>query len=173
MRRGDFIEVRKAHEDDEGFGRADLRPIDLQHIMAGDESDDRGVVAMRERNAGVSGDAQRRCHAGHDLERNAGIGQRFGLFAAAPEDERVAAFQTNDVEAAFAAIDQQRADLFLRQRVIRLLLADVDALGGSGSEIEQIRNWPGGRKESQSACSSRRLALRVMSSGSPGPAPTR
>jgi hypothetical protein len=37
---GDFIELRKSHEDDERFGGADLRPIDLPYIVAGDEGDD-------------------------------------------------------------------------------------------------------------------------------------
>ena len=48
---GDFVEVRKPHEDDESFGCADFRPIDLQHIMAGNKGDDRCVIAMRERDA--------------------------------------------------------------------------------------------------------------------------
>ena len=75
---------------------------------------------------------------GHDLERNAGVGQRFGFFAAAPEDERIAALQANDIQTAFAPVDEKRADLFLRERVFRFFLADVDALGGSGREVEQI-----------------------------------
>ena len=92
---------------------------------------------MRERNAGVRGDAQRRGDARHHFERNAGVGQRFGLFAAAPEDERIAALQPHHVQPAARALDQHRADLFLVKRVLRFLLADVDALGGSGREVEQ------------------------------------
>ena len=69
---------------------------------------------MRERHAGVSRDAERRRNAWHDFERNTCVGQGFGFFAATPEDERIAAFQTNDVEAAAAAIDEQSADFILR-----------------------------------------------------------
>ena len=93
---------------------------------------------MGERNARVSRNAKRRSNAGDDFERNAGVGQSFGLFAAATEDERIAAFQPDDVAAALAAFDKQRADLFLRERVFGFLLADVDALGGRGREIEKF-----------------------------------
>ena len=91
--RGDLGEGGQAHEDHQRLGVADLGPIDAVDLVAGDEGDHRGVLAMRERHAGVGRDAQRRGDAGHDLERNAGVGQRFGLFAAAAEDERIAALR--------------------------------------------------------------------------------
>ncbi len=94
---------------------------------------------MRQRNARIRRDAERRRNARHDFKRNTGAGKRLGLLAAAPEDERVAAFQPDHVEPAFTAVNQQRADFFLRQRVRRFLLADVDPLGGSGREVEQNR----------------------------------
>ena len=70
---------------------ADLVPIDLANGVAGHEGDGGGVVAMRERDAGVRGDAERRGDAGDDFERDAGIGERLGLFSAAAEEERIAA----------------------------------------------------------------------------------
>ena len=91
---------------------------------------------MGQRHAGIGGDAQRGGDAGHDFEGHAGVGQRFGLFPAPPEDERIAAFQTHHVPAAARALDQHGADLFLGEGVGRFLLADVDALGGGGREIE-------------------------------------
>ena len=92
---------------------------------------------MRERHAGVGGDAQRRGDAGDDFEGDAGIGQRFGLFAAASEDERIAALEPDHGEAAARALDQHGADLFLGEGVGGFLLADVEALGVGRGEIEQ------------------------------------
>ena len=50
----------------------------------------------------------------------------------------VAALQTDNIQTAFAPFDKERADLFLGERVFRLLLANVDPLGGRGCEVEQI-----------------------------------
>ena len=86
----------------------------LLDVMPGDKRDHRSVVAMRQRHARISRDAQRRRHAGHHFKRNARVGQRFGLFAAAPENKRIAALQPHHVQAAARALDQQLADLFLR-----------------------------------------------------------
>ena len=96
---GDFREGGEPHEDHQRFGHAHAVPIDGGDGVAGDEGHGGGVLAMGQRHAGISGDAQRRGDAGHDLEGDAGGGERFGLFAAAAEDERVAAFQTDHVRA--------------------------------------------------------------------------
>ena len=61
-----------------------------------------GVLAVRHRNSGVRRHRQRRADSRHDFERDSGGAQRFGLFAAASEDERIAAFQTNDLPSARA-----------------------------------------------------------------------
>ena len=92
---------------------------------------------MRERHAGVGGDAERGGDAGDDLEGDAGGGQRFGLFAAASEDEGVAALEADHGEAAARALDEHGADLFLGEGVDGLLLAGVDALGVGRGQIEQ------------------------------------
>jgi hypothetical protein len=96
------------------------------------------VVAVRERYAGVGGDAEWRCDTGHDFERHAGLSERFSFFTAAAEHERIAALETHHVEAACAAIDEQRADFLLRESVRGFFLANVEAFGGGGREIEQI-----------------------------------
>ena len=96
-------------------------------------------LAVRQRNAGVRRDAQRRGDAGNDFERHAGLGQRFGLLAAASEQERIAALQTDHVPATPRAVDEHGADLVLRVHAIGFLLADVDALGVGGGESEQRR----------------------------------
>ena len=55
--RGDLGEGGEAHEDHQCFGVAHLAPVDRSHRVAGDEGDRRGVLAMRERHAGIGGDA--------------------------------------------------------------------------------------------------------------------
>ena len=107
------------------------------HGVAGDEGDGGGVLAMGERDAGVGGDAEGRGDAGHDLERDAGIGQGFGFFAAAAEDEGVAAFEADYGESAARAVDEHAADFVLREFVGGFFLADVDALGVGRGEIEE------------------------------------
>ena len=116
-------------------------PILLQSIgrgiVARDERHHLGVFAMRERHARVRRDAQRRRDSRHDFESYARRGQRFGFFAAAPEDERIAALQPHHVQAAPRALDQHGADLFLAECVHGFFLADVDALGRGGRQVEQ------------------------------------
>jgi hypothetical protein len=55
----DFGKRGEAHEDHQRLGVADLGPIDGGDGVAGDEGDGGGVLAMRERHAGVGGDAER------------------------------------------------------------------------------------------------------------------
>src|SRR2546430_423766 len=74
----------------------------------------------------TTGGSSRRAHAGTDLERDAGAGQGFGLFAAATEDERIAALQPYDPAAAPRVHDQERVDPLLRQRVVAGRLPRVD-----------------------------------------------
>ena len=134
IRARDFIELRKAHEDDERFGRADFGPVDLRDVMASDEGDDRGVIAMRERNAGISRDAQRRGNARHHFERQCPASASAS--ASSPPRPKINGsppFSRTTFRPRLAALDQQRADLFLRKRVVRFLLADVDAFGGAGA----------------------------------------
>ena len=93
---------------------------------------------MGEGNTRICCDAERRGNAGHYFERNAGVRQGFGLLATATEEERIAAFQTDDVPAVLAPFDKQSADLLLRERVFGFLLADVDALCGCWRQVEQF-----------------------------------
>ena len=62
---------------------------------------------MRDRNAGQRRRRNRRRHAGHDLERDAGGAQRQRFLAAAAEDERVAGLQPDDALAASRGANQQ------------------------------------------------------------------
>ena len=94
------------------------------------------AVAVGERDAGVGGAARGRGDAGHDLEGDALGGERLDLLAAAPEDEGVAALEAHDALALLGQAHQQVVDVLLRHRVLRALLAGVDALGVRAHEVE-------------------------------------
>jgi len=81
---------------------------------------------MGERDPRVSRHRNGRAHSRHDLEGDAGIGQRFGLFAAATEYKRIAALQTDDIMAEASLRDENAVDLFLRDVVSPGALADED-----------------------------------------------
>ncbi len=55
--------------------------------------------------------------------------QLFDLFPAAPEDERVAAFQAHHTLALPGQLDQLLVDLVLRHGMLGAALADIDPLG--------------------------------------------
>ena len=86
------------------------------------------MLAMRHRNSGVRRHRQRRADAGRDFERDAGATQRLRLFAAASEDERIAALQANDPAAALRLRNHQRFDLGLFHCVFAGAFADENAL---------------------------------------------
>jgi hypothetical protein len=134
---GDLGECGEPHEDHEGFGVTDSGPIDGLHGVAGDEGDGGGVFAVSERHSGVGSDAERSGDAGHDLEWDAGIGQGFGFFASAAEDEGVAAFETDYGEPAVRAINEHAADFVLREFVGRFFFADINSFGVRRGEIEE------------------------------------
>src|SRR5579883_338426 len=93
---------------------------------------------MRERDPGISGDAERGGDAGNHLEGNAGVCQSFGFLPAAAEYEGIATLQPYHVQTAPAALDQHFADLVLRGGVLGFLLADVNALCRGRRQIEQL-----------------------------------
>ena len=125
------------HEDDQRAGLSDSAPIDRFGRMAADESHRRSMFAMRQRDAGVGGEAEGRGDAGDDFEGNAGLGQRFGLLTAAAEQEWVAALEPDHGEPAARALDEHGGDFILGKSVRRFLLTDVEAFGGGWREIKQ------------------------------------
>ena len=74
-------------------------------------------------------------NAGNDFERNAGSGQRLQFLAATPEDEGVAALETDHRQPFARQIDEQGIDRLLRQRVPGGFLAGVDAAGVGARQI--------------------------------------
>ena len=101
QRRGQRGQRPHAHVEDERAGeRGQRRPVERALVLGGilvrrHERDRRGLVAVRDRDAGVGGRGDARGHARHDLEAHARLGQRLGLLAAAAEHERVAALQAH------------------------------------------------------------------------------
>ena len=134
---GDFGKRGESHENHQCLGVADFGPVDCLHGVPGDEGDGGGVLAMGERHAGVGGNAEGSGHAGHDFKGYAGIGQGLGFFAAAAEEEGVAALEAHHGQAAARALDEQAADFLLRECVRRFLFADVEAFGVGWGEREE------------------------------------
>ena len=175
----DQRQVLDPHVEDERAGEARERvPVErglrlLRVLVAGDERDRRRGVAVRDRDARVGGRRHAGRHAGHDLERHARRGQRLRLLAAAPEHERVAALQPHDAPAGAAELDEQRVDLLLRQRGRARLLARRSAAPRPAARRRARPAGSAGRRGSRRPRRSARATRRVISPGSPGPAPTR
>ena len=109
-------------------------------FMAGDERDERAVLAMGQRHAGERRPRNRRGDAGHDLELDLRARERRGLFAAAPENKRIAAFEPHD-DAPFARVrDQHRVQLGLLDTFFgAAAFASVNQLGLRRREPDQFR----------------------------------
>ena len=118
------------------------RPVEIDLAVlpvAGHEHAGLRVVAMGEGNARIGRRADRRGNARADLKRDPLRGERFDLLAAAAEHEGIAALETQHPLALLGELDQQRADLALRQFVVVRLLADIDALRLAPHEVHHAR----------------------------------
>ena len=95
---GDLAEVRHGHVEDDGLAGARhrfpfARRMLVDGAVAGGEDDGVVGLARRCRDAGQRRAGKARGEAGHDAEADAGARQRERLFAAAAEDERIAALE--------------------------------------------------------------------------------
>ena len=165
-----------AHVDHDRLVRPDQRrPVELDLAilgMAGDEHQGLGVIAMGQRHAGM-GRATERCgDPRHDVEGDAGLGQRLELLAAPTEDERVAALEPDHALAGPRQRDQQLIDPGLGQHVAIAHLADENGLRLRRHQLEHVRPHQPVVDHDVGRCSSR-SARRVKRSAAPGPAPTR
>ena len=88
----------ETHEHNQRLRHAGLIPIDAAHVVSRNERHHRRVLAMCQRHTCVGSDPQGHRHSRHDFILDAGRGQTLDLFAAAAEDERIAALETNDVQ---------------------------------------------------------------------------
>ena len=96
--------------------------------MSTDDEERGSQAAMRDRNAGERGSRHGARHPRDDVEGHAGGAKREGLFAAAAEDERVAALEPHDLTAPPRRTNHQRVNRALRQRVPARTFADEEAL---------------------------------------------
>ncbi len=167
-----------AHVNDQRSWKVrERRPIEwivrlIGSFMSGNKSDGARIATMGQRNAGVSRRAQRSRHARHDFVLNAGLGQRFGLFAAASKNERIAALETDYAPAGEGGFDQPLMDVVnsLGMTARQLVAAEELRL------FRRERQEPSGTRRSystKSACTKHSTARRVSKPGLPGPAPTR
>src|ERR1043166_6936695 len=105
--------------------------------MSGNHGKGEEDFSMWQGNAGTPRNRDPRAHAGYDLEADSGSRQRLRLFAAAAENEWVAALKAHHVPAGARMLDQNRVDLLLRQAVITRRLAGEDAQRFSRRFFEQ------------------------------------
>jgi hypothetical protein len=133
---------RHRHQKDRRrFGIRQLRVVEarvaLERIFVSGRDRERGVViAVRHRNPGIGRHGDRRRDAGDDLERHAGRAQRLCFFAAARENEHVAALEAHDALSLTGELHAQGGDLVLGQRVRAGALADVNAFAIGRGEID-------------------------------------
>ena len=131
---GDPRQRAHAHVEDERAREAGERgPVDrrvrlVRVLVAGDERDAAGQLAVRDRDARVGRRGDAGGHARHDLERDAGLVQHQRLLAAAAEHERVAALEPDDRSPGARVLEQQRVRVVLGELRAFALLADVDHL---------------------------------------------
>ncbi len=108
-------------------------------LVAGDEGDGAGDAALRYGNAGVGRCCDPRSYTRNYLNCDPALeaGDRF--FAAAPEDERVAALQPDDAATGQGVLDHQLVRDFLRYLLAAADLADVDQLCVAARAVERAR----------------------------------
>ena len=128
---GDGPALGQPHEHDDGDGAGGER---IQRGLPGfvrmtrDHDEAGGHPAMRDGDPGQRGRGHGRADAGHDLEGDAGLGEGERFFAAAAEDEGIAALEAHHALAALGGADQDAVDLLLGDVVAARALADVEAL---------------------------------------------
>src|SRR5512132_184836 len=77
-------------------------------------------------NTGVSRHSHRGADTGNDFKGNPCVGERFRLFTAPAEDERIAALEPHNLIAEPRVVDEYTVDFFLSDAVSARLLADID-----------------------------------------------
>ncbi len=104
--------------------------------MASHDRHGRRQCAMRDGNASVGWNSNRRRDSGNDFELDACSRDRFSLLATPPEDEWIAPFQPNHDLAGPSPLDQQLIDVLLLAIVPAPSPADIDALGTGRREFQ-------------------------------------
>ena len=132
-----------AHIDDERRLRVgEFRPVGFRlgvGVVRRDERHFGRFVAKRQRQPGLGGAAERRRHAGHHDDRDAGIAQIVQLFAAAAEDERIAALQAHDIQSPPRRFGETLVDGVLTDTRPAAALADKHQLGFAARAVREFR----------------------------------
>ena len=176
---GELADAARAHEDHEGAAGAGERvPVDVDRalgrvLVPGDDGEVRRHAPVGDRDPGVGGRADGAGDAGHDLERDAGGGERLGLLAAPAEHERVAALQTHDGAAAPAVLDEQRVDRRPGRSRPRPGPCPRRCARPRAARARAAPGRRAGRRRRRRPAASSSAPRTVSSPGSPGPAPTR
>src|SRR5438552_16660263 len=84
------------------------------------------LISMREGNARIGWYSDGARHARHNFKRDPSFGKRFRLFAAAAEDERIAALQSAYVLAFASFFDHQPLDVLLLNALLAPFFTDID-----------------------------------------------
>ncbi len=105
---------------------------------AGDQDQRGGNIALGERNLRGGGCAESRCHAGDDLSLDSSLPQCLQLFATTAEDERISAFESDDLQSHQRVLDQEAIDFLLRSAFPAAALANVDDLSGNRNQAQDF-----------------------------------
>ena len=127
---GGFGGFERAHIDDQGLvvegERAPVGLVAVVFAVSGHEERALGAVAVCQGDACVGGRAQCGGDAGDDAVRDVCLPQNLGFFAAAPENEGVAAFEPDDAQTLAGVFDQEAVGFFLLDVVRACAFADAD-----------------------------------------------
>ena len=134
---GDFGIVGAGHVDDDSgvwSNRSAGEGAGVFGAGEGGEEDARGDATIGERDLRGGGGCEGGRDAGDDFEGNVVGTEGVDFFGGPAEEERVAAFETDDDFVMGCTVDEERVDVRLSEKTKAGTLADVDALGGGGDE---------------------------------------
>ena len=130
---GGFGGFERAHIDDQGLvAQGERAPVGLVAVVfAVSSNEERALcaVAVCQGDACVGGRAQCGGDAGDDAVGDVCLPQDLGFFAAAPENEGVAAFEPDDAQTLAGVFDQEAVGFFLLDVVRACAFADADFVG--------------------------------------------
>ena len=150
--------------------RGPVEAFDGIATVGSDEAHGLRVIAMRERDAGVGAASDRGRDARHHLERAAAC-ERLDLLAAAPEDERIAALQPDDLPCPAALARAAVRGCDPRDRMpagdLPTQIRSASRRARFSTSAETSRSY----RITSASCKARRV-FSVNKPASPGPAPT-
>jgi len=131
--------IRTGHVDDDGGfgGNAEKREnMRLGRPGVGAEKNMRGEAAVGKGDLRCGSGTEGGRDAGNDFEIDMRGAESSDFFGGAAEQERVAALEANNGGVFLRRGDEQGVDFVLREKTEAAAFADIDALRGSGDELE-------------------------------------